>query len=204
MQRPWKPANWKRNYCNRPGSFRWGRWPLAWRTRSTTNSDLALAVSQNAFRPDLFYRLNTFTIHLPPLRKRPEDIPNLARHFLQNYAGEMHKTIRDLSPEAETALMAHPFPGNVRELRNTIERAAILCKGERLTIHDLQFGPPMHFPSNAPPSLAQIENLNLNDRERDLIEEALRRTQGNQIRAASLLGLSRDALRRRLQRYGLS
>lgn len=178
--------------------------PIDIRVISATNRNLPQAITQNEFRNDLYYRLNTFMIHVPLLTKRQKDVIILAKHFLNIYGQEMHKNISGLSPKAEAVLCQHTFPGNVRELRNMIERAVITCQTDRLSENDLQL-----IPSNTP--LPQTEtsvnnwtDLSLQKAEQQLIEEALTRAQNNQVRAAGLLGISRDALRRRMERYGIS
>ena len=173
--------------------------PIDIRVVSATNRDLKESVAQNTFRNDLFYRLNTFTIHVPPLRDRHEDIPLLPHHFAQIYSREMHKPIQGLNSETEKALVAHPFPGNIRELRNIIEHAVIVCQETHLSPDNL------HLPSMPiMPSEHALDDLNLQNAECKLIAEALFRSKGNQVQAAGFLGITRDALRRRMERYGLS
>jgi len=178
--------------------------PIDIRVVSATNRDLAHAMQNNAFRKDLYYRLNTFMIHLPLLSNRTEDIPSLAKHFLDIFSREMHKNIHHLTPEAEAVLKQHSFPGNVRELRNLIERAVITCQTDHISSEDLQLLPihPSETISDTP--LCQWTDLSLQKTEQNLIIEALSRSKNNQVRAAGLLGISRDALRRRMERYGIS
>ena len=197
--------------------------PVDVRVVSATNRDLRQAISEGKFREDLYYRLNTFTLRVPPLRERPEDILPLAQHFLDRYSREMRKPIEGFTPEAGTLLEAHPFPGNVRELRNTIERAVILCRAGQVTPDDLMFEPtpapdgedqvPQTELSNPAPEesipdairLRHVESLNLNALlnavEKEAIREALRRCNGNQSQAARLLGISRYTLLRRMAQY---
>jgi DNA-binding NtrC family response regulator len=201
--------------------------PVDVRVVSATNRDLPKATSEGKFREDLYYRLNTFIIRVPALRERPEDILLLARHFLDRYSQEMRKSVAGFTPEAEALLQAHPFPGNVRELRNIIERATILCADEQVAPEDLVFertfapedlpddpqaddegGPSGSAPDPAPGSpasfnFAQTESLNLRALEKGAIQEALRRCGGNQFHAARLLGISRFTLRRRMEQYQL-
>ena len=191
--------------------------PVKVRVVSATNQDLPAAISEGKFREDLFYRLNTFAIHVPPLRERPEDILQIAGHFLKICVRDMHKPIEGISPEAERMLEAHPFPGNIRELRNLIERAVILCKTSQVRPEELEFSrsvlpanpAPVSDPSpEGDPDLrsvlkkVQAPDLNLSSVETELIREALRRGK-SQVRAAQLLGISRDALRRRMKQYNL-
>ena len=171
--------------------------PVDVRVVSATNRDLAQVISQEKFREDLYYRLNTFTLRVPPMRERRGDVLPLAEHFLDRYRREMRKPVEGFAPQAAALLLAHPFPGNVRELKNMVERAVILCRGERVTPDDLQFESPYAIPSGG------TEVLNLEEAERRLIREALRRSGGNQAQAARLLGISRDALRRRMEGYQL-
>ncbi|OGG44704.1 MAG: hypothetical protein A3F84_28790 [Candidatus Handelsmanbacteria bacterium RIFCSPLOWO2_12_FULL_64_10] len=189
--------------------------PVDVRVISATNRDLPGAISAGRFRGDLYYRLNAFTIQAPPLRERPEDIPLLAEHFLARYARELRKPIAGWTPEATALLKTHPFPGNVRELRNLVERAAILCRTDRVTPEDLEFAPapeavltPSEEVSGATSARAvglagfvrgaSAADLNLSAAEKEFIQEALRRSGGSQVQAARLLGISRDALRRRM------
>jgi len=173
--------------------------PIDVRVVSATNKDLQAGVEDNSFRGDLYYRLNTFTIQLPPLRERPEDIPLLAQYFLTRFANEMRKPITGLSSQALTQLLSYPFLGNIRELKNMIERGVILCQNNELS--------PEHLNLNNTPSKPNTDpeptTLNLAVVEENLIRKALMQANGHRGNAAQLLGLSRDALRRRLERYGL-
>ncbi|OGG57004.1 MAG: hypothetical protein A3F84_05385 [Candidatus Handelsmanbacteria bacterium RIFCSPLOWO2_12_FULL_64_10] len=193
--------------------------PVNVRVVSATNRDLPAAIAQGRFREDLYYRLNAFTISLPPLRERPEDIPSLAEHFLRRFAREMQKPIEGFSPEALTLLRSHPFPGNCQELANAVERAVILCKARRITPDDLLFSPSLRQPDGTPqegpeqrsaPLCADLSSalgavpetdLSLSAVEAGAIREALRRCAGNRGEAARILGLSRFALRRRMAHY---
>lgn len=185
---------------------------------SATNQNLSDAISQGRFRQELYHRINTFVIHAPPLRDRLGDIQILAQHFLTHYAREMRKTILGFSEAAQHQLNTYTFPGNVRELKNTIERAVILCKTDHITPNDLQFTnitpmqPLQDAPQENPSSqqtLAQAlqnlsdEHINLATVEVTIIREALRRCQDNRGDAADLLGLSRFALRRRMTLYNI-
>ena len=158
---------------------------------AATNRDLKQQVSQGKFREDLFYRLNTFPIDLPPLRERPADIRRLARFFLERSAKELGRTGLSLSPEAESLLMAYTWPGNVRELENTMERLAILSEGV-IEAHQLPFA------SGAP-----VRPVLFRDIERKAIEDALQDNGGNRTRAARQLGISLRTLQYRLKEYGL-
>jgi DNA-binding NtrC family response regulator len=159
---------------------------------AATNRDLKQCVSEGKFREDLFYRLNTFPIELPPLRERPSDIRRLARFFLERSATDLGKTDVTLSPEAETVLMAYAWPGNVRELENTMERLAILCEGS-IEPDDL----PVTSSGPTRPVLFK-------DIERMAIEDALQENDGNRTKTARQLGISLRTLQYRLKQYGIS
>jgi len=164
---------------------------------SATNADLAREVTEGRFREDLLYRLNTVEIRLPPLRERREDIPALAAHFLREQAAHYHKPLAELTPDAMRALLAHSWPGNVRELRHAVERAVLMASGTSVTAHALGLQPPRTSGSTS------IDDLTLDEAERLLIQRALTRHAGNVSRAADALGVSRSALYRRIQHFGL-
>lgn len=169
------------------------------RLLSATNADLQAEVSQGRFRQDLLFRLNTVEIRLPPLRERGEDIPRLAEHFLRVHRERYRREIMGFTSEAYDALKEHRWPGNVRELDHVIERSVLMSSGTVVTAFDLAL--------EATPQArlsAQLEEMSLEDAERLLIRKALARFEGNANRAAEALGLSRSALYRRLQKYGLS
>jgi DNA-binding NtrC family response regulator len=163
---------------------------------SATNSDLQAACLAGQFREDLLFRLNTVEIHLPALRERREDIPVLALHFLSHYASRYRRVIRGLDPAALQALMRYAWPGNVRELEHTLERAVLMCRSEQLQASDLGLGLQRSPAQN-------LEDLSLEAVETILIRKALQRFQGNVSQAAEALGLSRGALYRRMEKYGL-
>jgi DNA-binding NtrC family response regulator len=168
------------------------------RLLSATNADLNAEVAQGRFRQDLLFRLNTVEIRLPPLRDRIEDIPVLAEHFLKLHRERYRRPIMGFTPEAIDALRQHLWPGNVRELDHVIERAVLMSPGNIVTAFDLAL--------EATPDArlsARLEEMSLEDAERLLIKKALARFEGNANRAAEALGLSRSALYRRLQKYGL-
>ncbi|HET7587636.1 MAG TPA: sigma-54 dependent transcriptional regulator [Gammaproteobacteria bacterium] len=164
---------------------------------SATNVDLRTAIEQGRFRKDLYYRLNTVHIELPPLRDRQADIPLLATHFLARYGARYGKTISGLSSDALSAVARYNWPGNVRELQHVMERAVLLAQGDELKLHDLR------LENGSAPAGSGFENMTLDDAEQLLIRSALSRSGGNVNRAAELLGVSRSALYRRLQRYGI-
>jgi DNA-binding NtrC family response regulator len=169
------------------------------RVLSATNADLHAEVAQGRFRQDLLFRLNTVEIHLPPLRDRRDDIPALAEHFLRQHSERYRRGIMGFTPQALDALRQHAWPGNVRELDHVVERALLMSSSNVVTAFDLAL--------QAPPDArlsSRLEELSLEEAERILITKALARFEGNANRAAEALGLSRSALYRRLQKYGLS
>ncbi len=170
---------------------------------AATNKDLATAVQRGEFRRDLFYRLKVFPIVLPPLRERMSDLSLLVDSFLDELRKEFRKQIRGLSPEAGRLLGKYPWPGNLRELRNVLERAFILCEEERIEVEHL----PPELLSPASPGMEESslfklppEGISLAAVEHDLIRQALEISGGNQVRAARLLGVSRDVLRYRMKK----
>jgi DNA-binding NtrC family response regulator len=160
------------------------------------NVPLDQAVAEGRFREDLFYRLNTVEVRLPPLRDRREDIPLLAMHFLRASGGKYGRPDLQLSSPALDAILRHAWPGNVRELRHCVERAVLLADGSKVDVEHLGL-------RQAPEGSLSLENVALDEAERILIRKALARNRGNVSRAASDLGLSRSALYRRLKRHGL-
>ena len=172
------------------------------RVIAATNRDLEHKVRDGAFREDLFYRLNVLRVELPPLRDRAQDIPTLARFFVDGFNREFKKQVRDVAPDAIAALRRYPWPGNVRELRNAVERAVLLSEGERLTA--LQF--PLQAGRDGVSADVKLPaaGVNLEDIERGLVIQALERTGWNQTRAAALLGLNRDQVRYRIEKFGLT
>ncbi len=167
------------------------------RILSATNADLAQEVAQGRFREDLLFRLNTVVIHLPPLRERGEDIDLLAMHFLGRFSQRYRKPLSGFDRAAAQALRAHPWPGNVRELAHVVERAVLMASGELVRLADLG------LVSTAEGGASTLEEMSLEDVERALIQKAMRRFDGNVSRAADALGLSRSALYRRFEKYGL-
>jgi len=166
------------------------------RAISATNAEPQAEVAAGRFREDLLYRLNTVEIHLPPLRERREDIPLLARHFLERQAKRYRKPKAGFSDDASQALLDHPWPGNIRELRHAVERAVLMAMDDHVRAHDLGLVTPSERSGH-------IDDLTLDEVEKILIEKALQRHEGNVSQAADALGLSRSALYRRLQRHGL-
>ena len=166
------------------------------RMLSATNADLQAEADAGRFREDLLFRLNTVEIKIPALRKRREDIPALAAHFLGRYATRYRRQISGFEPAALQLLLAHPWPGNVRELDHTMERAVLMTRTNKIAATDLGLVP-------ARAASASLDDLSLEAVEAVLIRKALARTQGNVSQAAESLGLSRGALYRRMEKHGL-
>lgn len=171
--------------------------PLDVRLLCATNRRLHKAEGVNDFREDLLYRINTVEIRLPPLRERVGDIPLLADHFLQHYARKYRKPRPELTPEARQQLERHSWPGNVRELQHAIERAVILNEAPTLSPNAFTLDASL----SAPPATSPAQTLDEN--ERNFIRQALQRYQGNITQTAQALGITRTALYRRLDKYGL-
>jgi two-component system response regulator AtoC len=176
------------------------------RVISATNMDLEEAVERGTFRKDLYYRLAVVPVHLPQLRARREEIPQLAAHLLERHAGRLRVPVESIAPEAMEALLAYPWPGNIRELENVIERALVLTDGSVISVDDL----PEAVRRPAPEGTtlpADGDDLSVKRHgarlERHLIQLALDRTGGNKTQAAELLELSPRALRYKIQEYGI-
>lgn len=169
--------------------------PIDVRLVCATNADLHALVRDGAFRQDLFYRINTVEIHIPPLRERGNDIQLLADFFLGKYARKYHKPVKGIDREARAKLQAYPWPGNVRELQHAVERAIVLSHGETLRSDDFLLYPPVRA-TGVPPT------LNLQQLERQAVERAMQLSGGNMNQAAELLGITRYALYRKLEKLG--
>jgi two-component system, NtrC family, response regulator AtoC len=175
---------------------------------AATNRDLTKSLTAGQFRADLYYRLKVFPIALPPLREHPEDILPLARHFVARFSRELRREPPDIHTEAQAWLQRYAWPGNVRELRNVLERALILAAGGTLQTEHLppEISGSLASADASTPLVAAVSlpaaGLRLEEVERDLVRQALDATGGNQVRAARLLGISRDALRTRMKRFG--
>src|SRR5207253_8282357 len=185
------------------------------RVIAATNRDLKAAMTQGAFREDLYYRLHVFAIHLPPLRERQEDILPLLEHFMEELGpAVLGRPAAGISREARAHFLAHAWPGNVRELRNAVERALVLCEGGLINPEHLPWR--VEAPTNAPlirltasaatPACGDFpaQGVDLEAMERTLIERALTQTGRNKSKAAKLLGLSRGKLYTRMERFGLA
>jgi len=177
------------------------------RVVAATNQDLQGGIDARTFREDLFYRLNVFPVHIPPLRERREDVLPLAQHFLDHFARKFHKGLAEISSEARGRLAAYAWPGNAREVRNLMERMAITCRGPALRAEDLpeevrDGGRALAGHWALPPEGCDLEALEVG-LARGLIGQALERTTGNISQAAKLLGLPRGTLRHRMESLGL-
>lgn len=189
------------------------------RVVAATNKDLRREVEKGVFREDLFYRLNVLHIRLPPLRERKEDIPEICTHFFKQLVVEIEKPYPVLTAEAARVLQSHDWPGNVRELRNVLAKAMVTAPSPVLLPEHLEIPQPsaltgqgesMTGPGIGGFTFEQLDGMPrdlyrhvIEDVERHLLEYALRRTQGNQVHAGKILGISRSCLRERMQRYGL-
>jgi transcriptional regulator with PAS, ATPase and Fis domain len=175
------------------------------RVIAATNRNLEDAVKNSRFREDLYYRLNVVRLRLPPLRERPEDVPALAAHFLRKYCAETGKAIEGISAEAMSLLRSHRWPGNVRELENAIERAVVLGSGAEISPADLGLRIPG---DSGEPTVTRALDVGpfhecVESFKKDLIRRALEHANGNQTRAAELLGLQRTYLARLIKSLGL-
>jgi transcriptional regulator with GAF, ATPase, and Fis domain len=184
---------------------------------AATNLDLDVAVREGRFRTDLYYRLSVFSIHIPPLRERGEDILLLAEHFLKTFSHRHHTLAKRFSPEAKRLLLDYSWPGNVRELKNVVERAVLLNGRETLCPEDLATdrrvkerrqarGQPVVLVCDDSQLIVRIPptGLDLQGLEKELLREAIVQAKGNLSRAARLLGLSRDTLRYRAKKHDLN
>ena len=172
------------------------------RVVAATNRNLEDQVAKGAFRSDLFYRLNVLPIRMPSLREHAEDVPALVAFFVDTFNTEFKKRIAGVSAPALGLLKSYGWPGNVRELRNVVERAMLLAEGNRLEVKDfgaLKSGLVGADAFDLPPGGVDLEDL-----EKSLVEQALRRAGGNQTKAAALLGLNRDQIRYRVEKFGLT
>jgi DNA-binding NtrC family response regulator len=163
---------------------------------SATNADLRAESEAGTFRSDLYFRLNTVEIHVPPLRDRREDIPALAAHFLSRYAARYRRAVEGFEAAALQMVMSYGWPGNVRELDHTMERAVLMARGSRIELADLGL-------QTAKVASQGLDEMSLEQVEAVLIRKALARSQGNMSHAADALGLSRGALYRRIEKYGI-
>ncbi len=177
------------------------------RVISATNQDIKKLMMENRFRKDLYYRLQVVPIYLPPLRERKEDILPLTRYFIEMFNTEFRKNVREISEKAREFLIRYDWPGNVRELKNVIERAMILESEDILLLEHLPVELVGGLAANASPAASSInipkEGMSLEKVEEELVKQALTVAGGNQSKAADLLGVQRDAFRRRMKKFGL-
>jgi Nif-specific regulatory protein len=166
---------------------------------TATNVDLEQAVSDGRFRSDLYYRLNVFSIYLPPLRERKTDILLLADHFLEKYGRQNGKRIKRISTPAIDMLMSYHWPGNVRELENVVERATLVCEGN--VIHGYQLPPTLQTAEGSGTVTKMTLDQAVNAFEKDLIQDALKTTRGNRARAARLLDTTERILGYKVKKY---
>ncbi|HEY3198588.1 MAG TPA: sigma-54 dependent transcriptional regulator [Nitrospirales bacterium] len=174
------------------------------RVVAATNRKLAAAIKQGTFREDLFYRLNVVSVHLPPLRDRPTDIPELIEHFLKKYGTSAGKTIKGVTAPALRLLIEYPWPGNVRELESVVERAVLLCENDRIDVED--FPPELRLrPTLLDRTEFELPNegFSLEEFERQLLEKAMARSNGVIAKAAKMLGLSYKTMQYRLEKFQL-
>ena len=172
---------------------------------SSTNRDPETAVREMRLRADLYARVNTVTIRIPPLRERPEDLSALARHFLARFAEKHGKPVNAIAADAYQALLGYAWPGNVRELEHAMERAVLIARGPEVTVGDLPEGVTRGRPVGAPAPVAPASptTLNLQERERQAILQALETTKWNKQAAAALLGLHRPTLYSKMRKHGI-
>jgi two-component system, NtrC family, response regulator AtoC len=178
---------------------------------AATNRDLEQAVHTGRFRDDLYYRLKVIPMRLPTLRERRADIPLLMQHFLDHFNQEFHKNTTRVEPAAMEALMAYDWPGNIRELRNFVERIMILETKETIELQDLpramrdgaSLSSSGERATEAEAVSMPVGSMTLEEMEREAIVRALEQVSHNQVRAAKLLGISRDTLRYRMKKFGL-
>ncbi|MFP4491451.1 MAG: sigma-54-dependent transcriptional regulator [Spirochaetaceae bacterium] len=167
---------------------------------SATNRDVYKEIEEGRFREDLYYRLNVVNIHVPPLRERKDDIPLLAAAFLKEFAEENNKPIEGFEPKARNAMYTYKWPGNIRELRNAIESAVVMCKGNLISQEDL----PPSVVSGAEDNHIKVPvGTTLEDAEKDIIRATLHHENGNKSRTAEVLGIGRKTLHRKIQEYQL-
>jgi two-component system response regulator AtoC len=172
------------------------------RVIAATNRKLEEEVKQGRFREDLYYRLNVVPITLPPLRDRAKDIPLLFKYYVDAFNTEFKKRVEGIAPDAMARLQAYGWPGNIRELRNAVERAMLLGESIKLTLDDFPItsGGSSRLTEAVP---LPANGIDLEQLERSLVVQALERSGWNQTRAAGLLGLNRDQIRYRIEKFGL-
>lgn len=168
---------------------------------AATNRILEDEVKQGKFREDLYYRLNVIHIHVPPLRERKDDIPLLIATFLEEFASENGKTIKGISASAKSAMFNYEWPGNIRELRNCVESAVVMCSGEEIQLEDL---PPTVSKTASEKAISIPSNSTLEEAEKIMILETLALNKNNKSKTAEILGIGRKTLHRKLEEYGIN
>lgn len=171
---------------------------------AATNKNLSEEVAKGKFREDLYYRLNVVTVRVPPLRERKEDIPELVNFFIEKYTKEFGKRVTGIEEKALQALIDYPWPGNIRQLETIIERAIIICEGEKITLKDIQDELKLPVPKNVMEFEIPDEGINYEELERELLIKALKKSNFVIAKAARLLGMSYKTFWYRLEKFGLS
>jgi DNA-binding NtrC family response regulator len=171
---------------------------------AASHQNLPLLVQEKKFRGDLYFRISTIPLRVPPLRERPEDIPLIARHLLEGFARDLGRRGLQLTPDAERALCAQSWPGNVRELRNVLERAVLLCGRDVLEPADLRFEGPGAAPPASAEAPASEMHLTLEELEKVHIERVLRDMGGRVAEASQRLGIPRSTLYQKIKRFSIS
>ncbi len=169
---------------------------------TATNKDLEAEVREGRFREDLFYRLNVIPIRLPSLRERREDIPLLAEHFFRHYQEKNRSSVRGYLPKTMDTLIRYDWPGNIRELENTVERAILLCRSEYIMPEDLPLT-VQGAQNGAQPMVSVPPGMPLKEVEREVIVQTLEETGGNRTQTARVLGISRKTLQNKIKEYGI-
>jgi transcriptional regulator with PAS, ATPase and Fis domain len=170
---------------------------------TASNRDLFEMSKKKKFRPDLYHRLSTFVIEIPPLRERRDDIPPLLEYYIFYYADQLGKTIEKIDPEITQKLLAYDFPGNVRELRNMIERALILCDKKTIAWDNFRYSIPVDE-DDTESTLLKEEDLDLEKIEKKVILKALERAGNNKTKAAEMLNITWQSLKRRMEKYQIN
>ncbi len=177
--------------------------PVDVRIIAATNQNVQEFLDENKFRNDLFFRLNSFEINIPPLRERPEDIPVLLNYYTHTLSKKLNKKVSGIDNKVLVAALSYPFPGNVRELRNMVERAIILADGDKLTVNEFAFAGLKDLPTDDI-EVNFEETFDLDEIEKRTIIKALERADNKKTEAAQLLNITRQSLDRRLEKYGIS
>ena len=170
------------------------------RVVAATNRNLENEIKEGKFREDLFYRLNVIHIHVPPLRERKSDLPLLMASFLSRFNEENGKSIKGFDNKSKAAMNSYDWPGNIRELRNCVESAVVMCSGDEITIDDL----PVNIASSSSENAISVPfGISLNDAERIVIEQNLAAQKNNKTKTAEILGIGRKTLQRKLAEWGI-